>query len=111
MANTESKTITQIGTETDDSLIKVDAPIFILFAEFLGYVSTLNKFAEDWCDGKVPDLHIQKVLIVEAKCIFRQMLKDYTIDDIREFYMMYYPLVFQEYDEKLANLVKKTVEI
>lgn len=115
MDNTETKTMTQIAVKTSDEknpIITMDAPVFILFAEFLGYVSILNKLAEDWCDGKVPALHIQKVLIVEAKCIFRQMKKDYTIDEIREFYMMYYPLILQEYEEKLASLISKTtVEI
>lgn len=112
MNNTETKTVTQIAVKTNDEqnpIIKVDAPVFILFAEFLGYVSVFNKLAEDWCDGKVPDLHVQKVLIVEAKCIFRQMKKDYTINDIREFYTMYYPLILQEYEENLAKLVDKSV--
>lgn len=111
--NTETKKETQVlvDTKESDSIIKMDAPVFILFAEFLGYVSVFNKIAEDWCDGKVPDLHVQKVLIVEAKCIFRQMKKDYSIDDIREFYIMYYPLILQEYEEKLADLVDKSVVI
>jgi hypothetical protein len=110
--NTETKKATQIlvGTEEEDSpIIIIDAPVFILFAEFLGYVSIFNKQAEDWCDGKVPEMHVQKVLIVEAKCIFRQMKKDYTIAEIREFYTMYYPLILQEYEEKLASLVDKNV--
>ena len=63
--------------------------------------------AEDWCDGKVPEIYIQTIIILEAKCILRQMKKDYSLDDIREFYSMYYPLIFQEYDEKLAKLLEK----
>lgn len=115
MNNTETKTVTQIAVKTNDEhnpIIKMDAPVFILFAEFLGYVSILNKLAEEWCDGKVPALHVQKVLIVEAKSIFRQMKKDYSIDEIREYYMMYHPLILQEYEEKLASLISTTaVEI
>lgn len=106
--NTESNkaAAVMVGVkEREASTICIDAPVFILFAEFLGYVSVFNKIAEDWCDGKVPDMHVQKVLIVEAKCIFRQMKKDYTMEDIREFYTMYHPLILQEYEDKLANLV------
>jgi hypothetical protein len=110
--NTETKTVTKVETEVkenqpNEEVIIVEAPLFILFAEYLGYVSIFNKMAEDWCDGKVPEMHIQKIIILEAKCILRQMKKDYGLDSIREFYSMYYPLIFQEYDEKLAKLIEK----
>ena len=110
--STETKTVTKVETEVkenqlNEEAIIVEAPLFILFAEYLGYVSIFNKMAEDWCDGKVPEIHIQKIIILEAKCILRQMKKDYGLDSIREFYSMYYPLIFQEYDEKLAKLIEK----
>lgn len=110
--STETKTVTKVETEVkenqpNEEAIIVEAPLFILFAEYLGYVSIFNKLAEDWCDGKVPEMHIQKVIILEAKCILRQMKKDYGLDSIREFYSMYYPIIFQEYDEKLAKLINK----
>lgn len=110
--STETKTVTKVETEIKDNQLNeeaiiVEAPLFILFAEYLGYVSIFNKMAEDWCDGKVPETHIQKIIILEAKCILRQMKKDYGLDSIREFYSMYYPLIFQEYDENLAKLIEK----
>ena len=110
--STETKTVAKVETEVkenqpNEEVIIVEAPLFILFAEYLGYVSIFNKMAEDWCDGKVPEIHIQKIIILEAKCILRQMKKDYGLDSIREFYSMYYPLIFQEYDEKLAKLIEK----
>lgn len=109
--STETKTAVKVGIKTDvqpnEGVIVVEAPLFILFAEYLGYVSIFNKMAEDWCDGKVPDIHVQKIIILEAKCILRQMKKDYSLEDIREYYLLYYPLIFQEYDEKLAKLLEK----
>jgi hypothetical protein len=109
--STETKTVVEVTTKTNqqpnEEVIIVEAPLFILFAEYLGYVSIFNKLAEDWCDGKVPEIHIQKIIILEAKCILRQMKKDYSLDEIREFYSMYYPLILQEYDEKLAKLLEK----
>ena len=104
ISQTETNTITQ---ELDDNVFVVEAPLFILFAEYLGYVSIFNKFAEDWCDGKVPDECIQKIIIIEAKSIFRQMKEDYEIEDIRDFYSMYYPILFEEYDDKLKKLLTK----
>ena len=104
--NTETKKETQVlvDTKESDSIIKMDAPVFILFAEFLGYVSVFNKIAEDWCDGKVPEVPVQKVMIVEAKCIYRQMCKDYALDDIQYYYDSYYPLILKEFDDKLAKI-------
>lgn len=108
----ENNTVTQVDTKTvtDNEIlneeITVEAPLFILFAEYLGYVSKFNKVAEEWCDGKVPEEHVQKIIILEANCILRQMKKDYAIEDIRDFYMMYYPLIFEDYDEKLKKLLE-----
>ena len=109
---TETKTAIKVATKTDveqpkENVTIVEAPLFILFAEYLGYVSIFNKMAEEWCDGKVPEKHVQKLIIVEAKCILRQMKKDYSAEDIRDFYKMFYPLIFQEYDEKLSKLLEK----
>ena len=84
----------------------VQTPVFILFAEYLGYVSQFNKKAEDWCDGKVPEVHIQKIMILEAQCIFRQMKKDYSLDAIKYYYESYYPLILKEYVDKLAEILK-----
>lgn len=85
----------------------VAAPIFIIFAEYMGYVSQFNKMAENWCDGKVPEVHVQKVMMLEAKCIYRQMMKDFTLDDVRYYYDSYYPLILKEYVDSLAEIVKE----
>lgn len=108
----ESKTLTTTDVITDVQPIVecqtiVEAPLFIIFAEYLGYVSMFNKMAEEWCDGKVPDIHVQKIIILEANCILRQMKKDYEISDIHEFYEMYYPYILKEYDDNLTKLIKK----
>lgn len=86
--------------------VLVQTPIFILFAEYLGYVSQFNKMAEDWCDGKVPEVHVQKIMMIEASSIFRQMKKDYTLEAIQYYYDSYYPLILQEYEEDLASILE-----
>jgi hypothetical protein len=35
------------------------------------------------------------------------MKEDYEIEDIRDFYSMYYPILFEEYDDKLKKLLVK----
>ena len=84
----------------------VPTPIFILFAEYMGYISQFNKMAENWCDGKVPEVHVQKIMILEAKCIYRKMLEDFDIEDIRYYYDSYYPLVLKEYVDSLAKIIE-----
>lgn len=99
---TIEKTMTQ---ENTTNIVTLEAPLFIIFAEYLGYVSIFNKYAEEWCDGKIPEIHVQKLIIVEAKSILRQMKKDYEINDIHYFYEMFYPIILQELDEKLKKIL------
>lgn len=104
-----NETTTQVSVTVEEETLGVNnmhAALFIMFAEYLGYVSTLNEEAEKWCNGKVPADHVRKILIVEAKCILRQMLKDYGQDAIRTNYENFYPLVLEEWDEKLKKLVE-----
>ena len=106
MGNTTTKeTQNVVLTETNDNTEKViKTPVFIIFAEYLGYVSRFNELAIDWCDGKIPDEYIQNILIMEAKSIFRQMKLDYTIEEIQYWYNTYYPVILAEYDEKLSSI-------
>ena len=94
-------------TQHTDKVIKT--PVFILFAEYLGYVSRFNNIALEWCDGKIPEEYIQKLLIMEAKSIFRQMKKDYSIEDIQYWYDTYYPVILVDYDEKLTKAITAEV--
>lgn len=113
MENNESKTQTQvegwagnfddIKLNSDDKAVKMNTPIFIIFAEFLGYVSKFNKIANDWCDGKIPEEYVQSAMNTEARCILHQMKKDYTIQDMRYWYNTYHPVVLKEIEEKLAK--------
>ena len=83
----------------------IETPVFIIFAEYLGYISRFNEIAIKWCDGEVPEDYIQKLMIMEAKTIFRQMKKDYGLDTIQFWYDTYRPVILGEYEEKLAKLI------
>ena len=111
---TMTKTIIKSDNKWDGNLsdfkkhedkIVLDAPVFIMFAEYLGYVSRFNKLAEDMCDGKIPDVYIQKVLNLEANIIFKQMKKDYSMDEIKYWYSIYYPIILKDYIDKLNSLL------
>ena len=112
MENTETQKETQWKgnvvdfAENCDNKTVVEAPVFIIFAEYLGYVSRFNKMAVEWCEGKIPDTYIQKIMIMEAKSIFRQMKKDYTLPTIKYWYDTYYPVILYEFEEKLEKVVE-----
>lgn len=106
-SSTKTKVVVNIPEITLDGNRTIEAPLFIMFAEYLGYISKLNKYAEEWCDGKVPDAHVQKVIIVEAKSIYRQMIKDYDMDTIKDYFKTYYPIILKDYDDKLQSIIKK----
>ena len=84
----------------------ISAPLFLMFAEYLGYVSKFTEIAMEWCEGKVPEEYIQKILDVEAKSIFRQMKKDYPMEEIQLWYDTYYPVILSDYEEKLDQAYK-----
>lgn len=88
-----------------DNKRAIEAPVFIMFAEYLGYVTRFQKLAEQWCDGKIPDPMVQRVLIIEATCMFRQMRKDYGEEQIIAYYDRLYPIILQDYEEKLRSVV------
>lgn len=85
--------------------IEVDIPLFIIFAEYMGYCSRFIKLAEKWCEGEIPPVHIQKVMRLECLAIKRQMMKDSTKDEIREWFMIYYEPILKEFDDKLMGLI------
>ena len=112
MENTETVKDTQwkgnfaeVAEESDKENV-VEAPVFIIFAEYLGYISRFNKLAVEWCEGKIPETYIQKIMIMEAKSIFRQMQKDYTLPTIKYWYNTYYPVILEEFAEKLAKTLE-----
>lgn len=84
----------------------IETPIFIIFAEYLGYFSKFAKTAEEWCEGKIPELFMQKFMRIEAKSIYNQMMKDYTLEEVRYWYDAYYKIIIKEYEDKLEALIK-----
>jgi hypothetical protein len=60
-----------------------------------------------WCDGEVPEEYVQKLILMEAKSIFRQMKKDYKMDTIKYWYDTYYPILLNEYEKGLLKIMSK----
>lgn len=96
-----------VNASDNENKLVIKTPLFIVFGEYLGYVSDLLEFAENMCKGKEQAKHVVKLLDVEASAMRAQMIKDYSVEDIKKYYNEYYPLFFKEYDENLAKLNDK----
>lgn len=85
----------------------VKAPLFIMFAEYLGFVSNVIDWAEDWCKGNQPDEYKAKIIETDAICLFHQAKKKYTDDELADWYNEFYDVILSDYDKNLKNLEAK----
>lgn len=86
----------------NENVSVIPAPIFLLYAEYLGYVSPLIEWAEDWCyDAKKTENWKKNVIRCEANHIFKKVMEEYTTKELRGYYDEYYPVVFKFYEECL----------
>ena len=82
---------------------EIRIPIFILFAEYLGYVSPLVEWAEEWCKketSKFPNFK-KKILATEAKHIFDKMVSELELKEIRQWYDDLYELTDKDCEDNL----------
>lgn len=103
------QTNTSVNTQTvtnveEDYLYTLHPALFIKFAEFLGYVSEVIDWCDSWCDGEKPKEHQQKFIEVNAVEILDQMKKDFTIEQIRQYYELFYGVILYEFDDNLTKL-------
>ena len=91
----------------EDTKHVVKAPVFIMFAEYLGLVSKVIDWAEDWCNGNKPDDYKVKIIETDAICLFNQAKKKYTEDELAEWYDLFYEVILSDYDINLKNLEAK----
>lgn len=87
----------------------VRSPLFLLFAEFIGYASPLVEWAEKICENKTVPKSIEKAIMVDAVVIFEKMKKELSSSNIAELWDSYYSTItiFKDYDN---NLIEKEKE-
>ena len=93
VTTTVEKTTTEIKKEKT-----IDASLFLLFAEFLGYTSPIVDWAEKVCKGeKVPEYQ-KNIIKIDAQGVFNQMLKEnLTKEDLRGWFDELYDLLLKKY--------------
>ena len=85
----------------------VDPPLFIKFAEYLGFVSEMIKWCDELCDGKDIPEYKKKFIEVEAKAMFNEMLKTMTREEIKDYYESFYEVILYQWDDNLQELKQK----
>lgn len=119
--NTTTKTIENVTDDkkNDNLSIKdfagdathvIKAPIFILFAEYIGFVSKIINWAEDWCNGKLNnndptslDVYKKKIVTEDALVLYRLAKKEYTDKELSDWYNKFYELILYKFDENLKK--------
>jgi hypothetical protein len=86
----------------------INKVIFLIFAEYIGYVSDFVEYAEKICNGK-EEVHdtIKKLIELDADYIFKKMKEEYTLEEIRGWYDEFYPLLIKEYETSLNEKIKE----
>lgn len=102
---TTTATVTEEEQQDKNDILFVPTPVFILFAEYLGFVSYFVTMAEDWCNPKkpLPSKQIKTLLEREAKSIYDEMLETWSEDDINKLYHNFYPCGLDELEEDLKE--------
>ena len=95
----------QITDNKNSQTIKIEAPIFLLFTEYLGFVSNVIDFAEEWCKNpKTIKTWKKNVVITDALNIFHKIKKmgdKYPIKEIIDDYNKFYEIALKDWITQL----------
>ena len=88
-----------------DSKYKIPAPLFIMFAEYLGYVGKTLGWVDNWVVGKKkPSDWQQKFIEVEAKTVLEEAIKKFGEKRMRMLYDQLYEVILELYDNNLREM-------
>ena len=87
------------------------APLFIMFAEYLGYVGKTLPWVDKWCvEKKKPEDYKVNFIEVEALTVLREAKKKFTEVKLRELYDNLYEVILFIYDDNLKEMEKEEKE-
>ena len=86
----------------------ISAPLFIMFAEYLGYVGKTLPWVDEWCvNKKKPEDYKVRFIEVEAVTVLNEAKKKYTEQKLRELYDALYEVILFIYDDNLKEMETK----
>ena len=87
------------------------APLFLMFAEYLGYVGKTLPWVDQWCvEKKKPEEYKVNFIEVEAVTVLREAKKKFTEVKLRELYDSLYEVILFIYDDNLKEMEKEEQE-
>ena len=105
------------GTATETAVMPrlsdkyaISAPLFLAFAEYLGYITPLMPWVDQWCSAsKRPTPMMVRAITMDATNAFNEVTKAFSAKELRSMYDDLYELVLNVYDANLKELDNKTV--
>lgn len=89
----------------------ISAPLFLMFAEYLGYVGKTLPWVDSWCvDKKKPEDYKVRFIEVEAVTVLREAKKKFSEQKLRELYDSLYEVILFIYDDSLKEMEKEEQE-
>lgn len=89
----------------------ISAPLFLMFAEYLGYVGKTLPWVDEWCvNKKKPEPYKVKFIEIEAVTVLKEAKKNFTEQKLRELYDGLYEVILFIYDENLKAMEKEEQE-
>jgi hypothetical protein len=79
---------------------------FILFAEFVGYESPFIEWAEQLGNGEKLEEFQIKLIERDADYIFKEMLKEFEENDIKEWFYEFYEILLKDYDVNINKNIQ-----
>lgn len=106
--NVNTSTLADVhAAETEASMettpMKVHPALFLLFAEFLGYVSPFIEWAEKACTKGIEDYQ-KKILKMDSFTIFERMKKEFDVKTIKEHWDSLHDVAIKKYETKLKDI-------
>ena len=94
-----------------DGKYNISAPLFLMFAEYLGYVGKTLPWVDSWClEKKKPAPYMVNFIEVEAITVLKEAKKKYTEKKLRELYDGLYEVILFIYDDNLKAMEKEEQE-
>lgn len=89
----------------------ISAPLFLMFAEYLGYVGKTLPWVDQWCvSKKKPEDYKVRFIEIEAVTVLKEAKKKFTEKKLRELYDSLYEVILFVYDDNLKEMDKEKEE-
>lgn len=98
VTETSNTTTALVLVENKDATkFTLPAPVFILFAEYLGYETPFIKWCENMCTQKNVPEYQKNIIISEAKNMLVDISKEYSVKKIHDYFEELYDVAIDKW--------------